>query len=68
MILTVNGEASEREPGLSVVGLLESLGIAATRTGIAVAVNLSGVPRSSWDEVVLHDADEVEIIEAVQGG
>lgn len=39
----------------------------ATR-GIAVAVNGSVVPRSSWGETRLDEADRVEILTAVAGG
>ena len=36
--------------------------------GVAVAVNGSVVPRGSWAETVLTEADEVEVLTAVQGG
>jgi sulfur carrier protein len=39
----------------------------ATR-GIAVAVNGNVVPRSSWGDTNLGDADRVEILTAVAGG
>jgi sulfur carrier protein len=39
-----------------------------TAQGVAVAVNGSVVPRGRWPETVLTEADEVEVLIAVQGG
>jgi sulfur carrier protein len=36
--------------------------------GVAVALNGSVVPRGEWDSTALVDADQVEILTAVQGG
>jgi sulfur carrier protein len=36
--------------------------------GIAVALNMSIVPKSKWEETVIHENDEIEIVTAVQGG
>lgn len=36
--------------------------------GIAVAVNNSMVPRTSWQQTVLHEGDNIVIIKAVCGG
>ncbi len=36
--------------------------------GIAVAVNAEVVPRSRWGDWALSPGDEVEVVEAVQGG
>jgi sulfur carrier protein len=35
---------------------------------VAVAVNGTVVPRSSWTEVALADGDTVEVLTAAQGG
>lgn len=36
--------------------------------GIAAAVNNSMVPRTSWQQTVLHEGDNIVIIKAVCGG
>jgi sulfur carrier protein len=36
--------------------------------GIAVAINLSIVPRSKWESTQIKENDEIEIVHAVQGG
>ena len=36
--------------------------------GIAVALNEMIIPKSKWNETVLNDNDNVEIVHAVQGG
>ncbi|KNC20357.1 thiamine biosynthesis protein ThiS [Arthrobacter sp. RIT-PI-e] len=38
------------------------------RLGIAVAVNAEVVPRSRWATVRIDDGDDVEVVNAVQGG
>jgi len=52
----------------TVAALVESLAIAATRAGTAVAVNDAVVRRRGWGQLQLHDGDRVEIIQPVQGG
>ena len=37
-------------------------------TGIAVAVNNCMIPRTEWEQFVLHENDELVIIKAVCGG
>ncbi|MCP3978102.1 MAG: sulfur carrier protein ThiS [bacterium] len=67
MKLRVNGE--HRESGASSVEeLLGELGYGDRTRGVAVALNGSVVPRTTWSEVQLRDADEIEIVGAVQGG
>ncbi len=36
--------------------------------GIAVAINMSVVPRSEWAQTTLSDGDRVDIVGAKQGG
>ena len=67
MRLTVNGrELLEAGDGLSVAALVERLTEA--RRGVAVAVNGTVVPRSTWAEARLADGDAVEVLTAAQGG
>ena len=62
----VNGAEHEIPPETSVAGLLARLGFGGKR--IAVAVNRSVVPRSSFDTRMLAAGDRIEILEAVGGG
>lgn len=66
MKATINGEARELPDGMTVGGLLETLGTA--RAGIAVARNDCVVRRAEYDAVRIGDGDRVEIIKAVAGG
>ena len=66
MRLTVNGRTWEGDRVLSVQGLVEQLTEA--RRGVAVAVNGTVVPRSTWATVSLADGDAVEVLTAAQGG
>lgn len=67
MNLIVNEEPTE-VVSTRVLDLLRERGIDAERSGIAVAVNGSVVPRRSWPEQELREGDEVEVITAMQGG
>ncbi|GIE33447.1 thiamine biosynthesis protein ThiS [Actinoplanes italicus] len=66
MKLTINGQAQSRTGTCSVATLVAEI-IAAQR-GVAVAVNGTVVPRSTWSEVDLADGDRVEVLTAAQGG
>ncbi|MEV0717192.1 sulfur carrier protein ThiS [Asanoa sp. NPDC050611] len=65
MTLTVNGEAVDLAPAVTVAELV------AARTDqrrIAVARNGEVVPRGEWATTTLAEGDEVEILAAVAGG
>lgn len=66
MKLTINGQAQSRPDTCSVATLVAEL-IAAQR-GVAVAVNGTVVPRSTWADVALADGDRIEVLTAAQGG
>lgn len=66
MRLTVNGRSFDADRELSVEALVESLTEA--RRGVAVAVNGTVVPRSTWSTAALADGDAVEVLTAAQGG
>jgi sulfur carrier protein len=67
MRLTVNGrEHVESAEALSVAALVARLTEA--RRGVAVAVNGTVVPRSTWETSRLADGDAVEVLTATQGG
>jgi sulfur carrier protein len=64
--VTVNGARHEVGHGTTVDELVATMTPA--RSGVAVAVNDTVVPRGSWSTTVLADADRVEVLTAVQGG
>jgi sulfur carrier protein len=65
MTVTVNGEPRQVPPGTSLAQVVA--GLTSQETGIAAAVNGEVVPRTRWS-AALHDADQVEVVTAVQGG
>jgi sulfur carrier protein len=65
MKITVNDEAVEVDDETTVAALLERFGFGPK--GIAVAVDLSVLPRSEW-QTTLADGARVEVVTAVQGG
>src|SRR3954471_20969339 len=64
--VTLNGEARSVGPGLTVKGLLVSLGLDPTK--IAVERNLEIVPRSAYDAIAVADGDRYEIVHFIGGG
>jgi len=65
MKVIVNDEAVEVEDRTTVAGLLDHLGF--PEKGIAVAVDLTVLPRSRW-QTALTDGARLEVVTAVQGG
>ncbi len=66
MQIKVNGETRELPENSSVKALAEVLAL--NETQIAIERNREIVPRSRWDEVVLSDEDEIEIVRFIGGG
>ena len=66
MQISLNGDAIEISGGITVVGLLEHLGIGRER--VAVEVNLDIVPKADYDSQVLSAGDRIEIVHFVGGG
>jgi len=64
----INGEPfeSEEDEPITVRSLLDKLDL--TRRRVAVAINAHVVPRSRFDEALVHAGDRVEVIQAVGGG
>ena len=62
----VNGREESVANGLSVIGLLELLGLAGKR--VAVELNREIVPRSRHAETQLRAGDTIEIVHAIGGG
>ena len=66
MTVTLNGEARALASGLTVKAMLLSLGLDPAK--IAVERNLQIVPRSTYDQVPVHDGDRFEIVHFIGGG
>jgi thiamine biosynthesis protein ThiS len=64
--IRLNGDAYELPEPLPVRALLDRLGIDPRR--VAVEVNLTVIKRGKYDETVVRDGDEVEIVNFVGGG
>ena len=62
----VNGERQVVQQPLTVVDLLQKLGLTDAR--VAVAVNRQVIPRSKHEQHRLQDEDRVEIVRAIGGG
>ena len=67
-MILVNGEPRDLGPGTTVAEVLEALGVAPGRRGVAIAVDGEVVPRAAWDATLLTDGARVEVVHAIQGG
>ena len=66
MKIIINGEPKEFDNEINIKTLMEALGY---EKGVgAVAVNMTFVASDKYEESVLHDGDEVEILAPVCGG
>ena len=65
MIVRINSDDLEVDDHMTVAALLQSLGY--PDRGIAVAVDHTVLPRSSW-ATALSDGANIEVVTAVQGG
>jgi thiamine biosynthesis protein ThiS len=66
LAIRVNGEHRRVMSGISLVELLNELGLDPLR--VAVERNLAIVPRGSLGEVCVEDGDDYEIVHFVGGG
>ena len=66
MTITLNGDRFELGGPVTVAELLTRLNIDARR--VAVEHNLTVVRRATFDEVMVREGDEVEIVNFVGGG
>ena len=67
MFVNLNGKAHEIELGLSLINLIEELGLA-ERKAIAIALNGEVLKREDYDGLVLSEGDSLEIVRAIGGG
>ncbi len=66
MKLTINGDPAEVPDGLTILGLLQHLGL--TEGPVAVERNREVVPRASHATEVITDGDSIEVVHFVGGG
>jgi sulfur carrier protein len=66
MIVTVNGEQRELQPGATIASLVEE--ISAPPRGVAVALDGEVVPRAEWPVTAVGEGARVEVVAAIQGG
>jgi thiazole synthase len=64
--ITLNGEPFELSGPLTVTELLSQLDIDARR--VAVEHNITVLKRIAFDNTIVHDGDQVEIVNFVGGG
>ena len=67
MNFTINDRPHEAEEGANLSCVLSSLDISDLR-GWAVAINQNVILRDEYEETLLHEGDEVMLIQASQGG
>ncbi len=68
MIVSLNGERRDLPVGATVDAAVAASGAPESRRGVAVAVDGEVVPRGAWASTELEDGQQVEVLQAVQGG
>lgn len=68
MRVMLNGEPCDLHDGATVTDAIDAAGAPESRAGVAVAVDGEVVPRSRWTDHALADGQQVEVLQAVQGG
>ena len=66
MNVTINGELREIPEGLTVIAMIEFLGMTAAR--VAIERNLEILPRALWTQTLVQSSDRFEIVHFVGGG
>jgi len=67
-VIVLNGEPADVQPGETVAGVLDRLGLSADARGVAVAVDGEIVSRAGWETFALAQDARVEVLAAMQGG
>jgi sulfur carrier protein len=68
MKIKINGEEKAVNNGLTLKKLIEDELKTNEPKGVAAAVNETIVPKQKWEETMINENDEIEIVHAVQGG
>ena len=67
MFVNLNGKTHEIKLGLTLINLIEELGLA-ERKAIAIALNGEVLKREDYAAIVLSEGDSLEIVRAIGGG
>ena len=67
MCVNLNGKTHEIKLGLTLINLIEELGLA-ERKAIAIALNGEVLKREDYAGIVLSEGDSLEIVRAIGGG
>lgn len=68
MKIKINGEESVLDSKITLNEFIVKRLNGKEPRGIAIALNMGIVPKSKWEETVINENDEIEIVTAVQGG
>ena len=68
MRVVLNGEGRELRDGATVTDAVDLSGAPRSHAGVAVAVDGEVVPRGQWSRQLLAEGQQVEVLQAVQGG
>jgi len=68
MYIVVNGKPRDLPLPMPLRQVLESLTLPALERGLAVAVNGELIRRGEWERHIVKPEDELEIVQATQGG
>ena len=65
-MVTINGERKDIPSGTTLAGILNSLSLRPEQ--VAIELNRAIVKRDRWNETVVADGSEIEIVQFVGGG
>ena len=66
MRIQLNGNERDVEQGTTIAQLIDT--ITKDRSRVAVERNRAIAPRTTWDEAVVEEGDEIEVVTLVGGG
>lgn len=65
-MIRVNGEEKAYEQGMTLMELIEKMSFMPQR--VAVEINLEIIPKNKYEETIINDNDEIEIVAFMGGG
>jgi len=66
--IVLNGEEKEIPKEMTVMELLEEIGVKFREVGLAVAINEEVIPKSEYTTKKVREGDKVEVVQLVGGG